>query len=281
MLRLSSILQLQSVWDTIPSQSSPTSSPATLSRSDSVQAQSTTLTSAISLVLEGNLFSTSTSSITSLPERPPSPPTPSVSPSSSVQADDSQLPAPVISVFHDVDQIHPLATNTTDHLLEPPQKNTIKISHISANNNDTTALPSPPPPPPPPVPSKDPSHRFNVIPSKPSKTANKISDNVQPTAEKTKKKEKRSSKYGIFGSRSFAAAPPTPPPTSSMMPSPSPSPPPNQVIDGANKTLRRETSKFNLRRKSLSKKVKRAISSIKLNGTGDTTLPPPLPPTLS
>ncbi|CAO3590397.1 unnamed protein product [Absidia cylindrospora] len=266
------------VWDTIPSQSSATASPATISRNGSAQVGSTILTSAASMVFEGNIFSTAASSSASLPERSSSLPTPSVSPSSSVQTDDSQQPAHVISLFHDVDQIHPLTTITTDYLLEPPQKSVTKTSLVSSNNNSTTALPSPPTPPP--VPSKDPSHRFNVIPSKPNKTNNKISDNPQPTTDKMKKKEKRSSKYGIFGSRSpaadaaaAAAAPPLPPPSSS--------PPQNHVIDGANKTLRRETSKFNLRRKSFSKKVKRAISNIKLNGTGNTTLPPPLPPTIS
>ncbi|CAO3614940.1 unnamed protein product [Cunninghamella echinulata] len=42
-------------------------------------------------------------------------------------------------------------------------------------------------------------------------------------------------------------------------------PSPSLMINGANQALRRESSRLNLRRKSFSKKVKKAISNIKLN----------------
>ncbi|CAO3622567.1 unnamed protein product [Cunninghamella blakesleeana] len=42
-------------------------------------------------------------------------------------------------------------------------------------------------------------------------------------------------------------------------------PSPSSMFNGANQALKRESSKLNLRRKSLSKKVKKAISNIKLN----------------
>ncbi|CAO3596752.1 unnamed protein product [Absidia cylindrospora] len=292
MLRLSSILTLQNVWETIPPQPSKVSSPTTLSRGSSVRTKpasllvSTTEPPPADENQEDPIPTSGSSCLpASLPAPPVSPPasvhTSTTNASSQQSVPESSTSAalsfaadavPSIQITNDEEEQRRVTTSSmfeTPTKTHPPTKKS-QSSPTNATNNDTATPPTPPLPPlppqtypsPPPVPSKD--HK-SFLERKKINSHHNFSDitNINNEADDAADKiaTNKSSRYHFLGPRSSAASTNSPP--SSIHSS--------TLINGANKALRRESSKINMRRKSFSKKLKKAISNIKLNGAGETT----------
>ncbi|KAI8092463.1 uncharacterized protein BX664DRAFT_327329 [Halteromyces radiatus] len=237
MLRVSSILQLQTIWESLPSQSISSN----VSVKDIID---TTIVNS----LEETSSPQSSSSIKS-----------SLSSSSS-----SSLPASPSVHSCDASTSHPLVVpepvNSAALLLSVPEIDQEKQKESSSlpssstkvdprqNNKQSKSTPTDIPPlptkkiTPPPVPAKDDKKYLMKI-------NNKIGDmnKVHDAKENPRFLASRTVHTPPASIHSFAIAPT------------------NQLISGANKALRRESSKLNLRRKSLSKKLKKAVSNIKLN----------------
>ncbi|KAI8342806.1 hypothetical protein BC941DRAFT_413890 [Chlamydoabsidia padenii] len=254
MLRLSTILQLQTVWETIPNQPSRPCSRASLSGASSVRTKPASLlevaTENLASIEEQEQQQPEEDPIKPLsPEPSPLPasslPAPLVSPpasvhTSSTSSDESAIEcsSPAISVALTVPTIEITHSVQQQRSQSLPTKNTPPLSP------EAPPLPPMKYPPPPPVPSKDPQINNNT-------TNKKADDNADTKRNITKKP----SRYGFLRS---AASPPPSIHSSTVAPV-------STMMTDANQALRRESSKISLRRKSLSKKLKKAISTIKLN----------------